>query len=87
MPQPSINYYALALQTRCRAVNALSLADARHCIHTAIETCAVQVAASKGFIGPDTRLVVLPEYFLTGFPMGRPGGKLGRKSRAGRGRT
>ncbi len=29
-----------------------------------------QVAASIRFIGPDTRLVVLPEYFLTGFPMG-----------------
>ena len=66
------HYYALALQSRCRAVNALSVADARRCIDLAIETCAAQVAASKGFIGPDTRLVVLPEYFLTGFPMGDP---------------
>lgn len=29
-----------------------------------------QVIASKRFVGPDVRLVVLPEYFLTGFPMG-----------------
>jgi predicted amidohydrolase len=29
-----------------------------------------KILASKSFIGPDTRLVVLPEYFLTGFPMG-----------------
>lgn len=65
-------YYALALQTRCRAVTALSVADARRSIFSTIESCAVQVAASKGFIGPDTRLVVLPEYFLTGFPMGDP---------------
>ncbi len=65
-------YYALALQTCCRAVNALSVAEARRSIFSAIETCGVQVAASKGFIGPDTRLVVAPEYFLTGFPMGDP---------------
>ena len=29
-----------------------------------------QVVASKKFAGQDVRLVVLPEYFLTGFPMG-----------------
>ena len=63
-------YYALALQTRCRAVNALDVTEARRAIHAAIQTCARQIAASKGFIGADTRLVVLPEYFLTGFPMG-----------------
>ena len=72
MPAHSIHYYALALQIRCRAVNALNIADARRSIQSAIDTCAAQVAASKGFIGPDTRLVVLPEYFLTGFPMGDP---------------
>ena len=65
-------YYALALQARCRAINALSVAAARRSIHSAIEAGAAQIAASKGFIGADTRLVVLPEYFLTGFPMGDP---------------
>ena len=72
MPVLFTHYYALTLQSRCRAVNALSVADARRCIDSAIETCAAWIAASKGFIGPDTRLVVLPEYFLTGFPMGDP---------------
>lgn len=72
MPEVIAPYYALALQTRCRAVNSLSVAEARSSIFSTIETCAEQVAASKGFIGPDTRLVVLPEYFLTGFPMGDP---------------
>ena len=66
------HYYALALQTRCRAVNALGVDEARRSIRSAIESCAAQVSASKGFIGPDTRLIVLPEYFLTGFPMGDP---------------
>lgn len=28
------------------------------------------IAASVAFIGPDCKLVVLPEYFLTGYPMG-----------------
>jgi len=36
-------------------------AEARRSIFSAIEACAVQVAASKGFIGRDTRLVVAPE--------------------------
>ena len=72
MPVPVTHYYALALQTRCRAINALNVEDARRCIRSAIDRCAEQVSASKGFIGKDTRLVVLPEYFLTGFPMGDP---------------
>ena len=72
MPVLLTHYYALALQSRCRAVDALSVANARRCIDSAIETCAAQIAASKGFIGPDTRLVVLPEHFLIGFPMGDP---------------
>ena len=35
-----------------------------------IERLANQIAASIAFVGVDTRLIVLPEYFLTGFPMG-----------------
>ncbi len=64
------HYYALALQTRCHAVNRLSVAEARLAMNASIERIAAQIAASKAFIGMDTRLVVLPEYFLTGFPMG-----------------
>ena len=38
-------------------------------IHT-IARVGKQIKASKVFIGADLKLVVLPEYFLTGFPMG-----------------
>ena len=70
MPDPGEHYYALALQTRCQGVNRLSVGEARRAIGRSIDIVAEQISASKGFIGPDTRLVALPEYFLTGFPMG-----------------
>jgi predicted amidohydrolase len=35
-----------------------------------IANIGLQIKASKAFIGQDLQLVVLPEYFLTGFPMG-----------------
>lgn len=65
-------YRALALQTRCAAVNGLGVADARARIRGAIDRIAGQIAASRAFLGPDTRLVVLPEYVLTGHPVGEP---------------
>ncbi|MEE2002936.1 nitrilase-related carbon-nitrogen hydrolase [Alkalimonas sp. MEB108] len=65
-------YTALALQTKCFAVNALGVDDARMQIAQNLERVQQQVRASKAFIrtltGDDVRLVVLPEYFLTGFP-------------------
>ncbi len=64
-------YIALALQTTCFAVNnARDAAEARPRMLATIDRIAAQIQASKRFIGPDVRLVVLPEYFLTGFPMG-----------------
>jgi predicted amidohydrolase len=63
-------YRALALQLTARAVNRLDTSDARAAIMSSIARVAAQVRASCGFIGTDCRLVVLPEYFLTGFPMG-----------------
>lgn len=66
----SISYTALALQTRCHAINKLSVEDARIKMFDNISTIAGQVAGSKGFIGPDVKLVVLPEYFMTSFPLG-----------------
>jgi predicted amidohydrolase len=67
---PVGSYRALALQTECRAVNsAASPKEARASIAASIERIGKQVAASRAFIGPDLRLVVLPEYVLTGFPM------------------
>ena len=70
MSEALSNYYALALQTRCHAVNKLEPAAARRAMRDSIVRIGEQIAASKGFIGPDLKLVVLPEYFLTGFPMG-----------------
>ncbi|MFK8013871.1 MAG: nitrilase-related carbon-nitrogen hydrolase [Gammaproteobacteria bacterium] len=65
-----IAYRALALQTRCDAINGLKPAEARAQMQRAIERIDGQIGSSKGFIGPDLKLVVLPEYFLTGFPIG-----------------
>ncbi len=62
-------YQALALQTTCHAVNACkSPAESREKMERNIGIIAQQIAASKRFIGEDLRLVVLPEYFMTGFP-------------------
>lgn len=66
------SYYALALQVTCPAVNALGDDAARARMAETLERLERQIGASKAFIGPDVRLVVLPEYFLTGFPMGEP---------------
>ena len=65
------SYGALALQTRVQAVaQCADVASCRRQINASLERIAAQVAASKAFIGPHLRLVVLPEYFLTGYPMG-----------------
>ncbi|MDE0658760.1 MAG: nitrilase [Gammaproteobacteria bacterium] len=64
-------YTALALQTRVEAVSGLpDVASCRDSIARSLERVAGQVAASRAFIGPHVALVVLPEYFLTGYPMG-----------------
>lgn len=63
-------YDALALQTRCDAVNRLSYADARQSMRDTIARIDDQIRAAKTFIGPNLKLVVLPEFFLTGCPLG-----------------
>ena len=68
-------YAALALQMRCHAVNDCRSADeARTRMRASIERCDGLIRGSRQFIktysGDDTRLVVLPEYFLTGYPRG-----------------
>ncbi|MGN9838685.1 nitrilase-related carbon-nitrogen hydrolase [Nonomuraea sp. H19] len=60
-------FIALALQVETRAVTAA--AEPRAEIGAAIERIGAQVGASKAWLGSDLRLVVLPEYVLTGFPM------------------
>ncbi|RMB12232.1 nitrilase-related carbon-nitrogen hydrolase [Eilatimonas milleporae] len=64
-------YHAIAYQAPCRAVNACPDADsARALIRDSIADLAGKIRQSKLFVGPDVRLIVLPEYFLTGYPMG-----------------
>jgi predicted amidohydrolase len=60
-------FTALALQVRTHAVNAAT--DPRAEMAAAVERIGAQVGGSKAWLGPGLRLVVLPEYVLTGFPM------------------
>ncbi|MBD2502207.1 nitrilase-related carbon-nitrogen hydrolase [Anabaena azotica] len=65
------SFRALALQVTCHAVNQASdRQEAALMMQNTISRLAQQIAASIAFIGFDCRLIVLPEYFLTGFPMG-----------------
>jgi predicted amidohydrolase len=65
------SFRALALQVTCHAVNqAGDRQEAQLLMQNSIKRLAQQIAASLAFIGPDCRLIVLPEYFLTGFPLG-----------------
>ena len=64
-------YRALALQTTCRAINACSTAaQAAAAIAENIDRVGRQIRASKAFIGADLKLVVLPEYFASSYPLG-----------------
>ncbi|WP_138378900.1 nitrilase-related carbon-nitrogen hydrolase [Luteithermobacter gelatinilyticus] len=64
-------YYAIALQTAVDAVNGCqSQAEAAEVITRTLNRLAREIPASKRFIGPDTKLFVLPEYFLTAYPLG-----------------
>lgn len=65
------SFFALALQVTCHAVNqAQDRSEARSLIQQSINRIEKQIAGSIAFIGSDCKLIVLPEYFLTGFPMG-----------------
>jgi predicted amidohydrolase len=65
-----MRYKALALQTKCCAINKIGgKSDAKLLIIDSIKRIKNQIAASKNFIGQDLKLVVLPEYFATGFPI------------------
>ncbi|MCY4357017.1 MAG: nitrilase [Gammaproteobacteria bacterium] len=66
-------YQALALQMRCPAINRLSVDEARGSMLQTIAHAMKLIAGSCGFLrsftGRSTLLVVLPEYFLSGFPL------------------
>jgi predicted amidohydrolase len=60
-------YKALALQVETRAVTGSP--DPRGEMRAAIERVGARVQGSAAWLGPELRLVVLPEYVLTGFPI------------------
>jgi predicted amidohydrolase len=65
-----MSYKALALQLTCQTINASQTRDeAEAIILQTIERIERQIAASIGLIGRETLLVVVPEGFLTGFPV------------------
>jgi len=65
------SYAALALQITCEAINRCpDIVSARAQIYAGIERTSAAVRASKQFIGPHLKLVVLPEYLLTSYPLG-----------------
>ena len=63
-------YTALALQTRCNTVNKLDKGAARAAMLDCIARIDEQIRGSLVLIGPSLKLVVLPEYFMTGYPVG-----------------
>ena len=66
-----IRYKTLALQATCPAINnCRDRIESTEKMLQTIEILRGQITASINFIGRDTKLVVLPEYFLSGFPMG-----------------
>lgn len=68
---PNIERFtALALQVRCDAINQLNREDARAAMMRSIQRIDEQIRGSKVLTGHDLRLVVLPEYFMTGYPVG-----------------
>jgi predicted amidohydrolase len=63
-------FYACAIQIRVDAVNADSSRDsARARMRASLARAAAQIRGAKSWVGADLALVVLPEYFLTGFPI------------------
>jgi predicted amidohydrolase len=71
----AIRYAALPLQVTCQAVNRCEdTQQARTRIMDSISHCDELISGSRQFAatcsGDTIRLVVLPEYFMTGFPMG-----------------
>jgi predicted amidohydrolase len=74
-PAQGPRYTALALQVACEAVNQDSTREAaRARMRRAVERVATQIRATQRFLrafnGHELKLVVLPEYWMTGFPLG-----------------
>lgn len=64
------HYTALAMQLKCKAINKFSRReDVLAAIEQELEQLKIQIFSAKKFIGPHLKLVVVPEYFLTSFPL------------------
>jgi len=64
-----MTYRAVALQSTCHAIaSSRTTEEARSLIAKNIERVGRQIPSTIAWTGPDTRLIVLPEYLLTGFP-------------------
>ena len=66
-------YYAVALQIDCDGVHPDSdRASARARMAASLARIDTAIAGAKRWVGDDLKLVVLPEYILTGPPWGEP---------------
>jgi len=64
-------YYAMALQVNCDGVHAdTDRGSARARMAASLARLDTQIAGAKRWVGADLKLIVLPEYLLTGFPWG-----------------
>lgn len=71
MTQPLDRYTALALQVDCDGVHGDSdRAAASQRMRRSLERIDLAIGGARRWIGPDLKLVVLPEYVLTGPPWG-----------------
>lgn len=76
-----MRYKALALQITCDTINSCQTKqDIESAYKNTFTKINAQIRASKAFIGQDLKLVVLPEYFLSGFPMGETIGEWREKA-------
>lgn len=63
-------YTALAMQSKCIAVNKYtSRAEVMEHMDKLLDQLSGQIYAAKKFIGSHLKLVVVPEYFLTSYPL------------------
>ena len=63
-------YIALGMQLKCSAVNKYgSREEVVTHVDSYLKLLKQQIFAAKKFIGDDLKLIVLPEYFMTSFPM------------------
>jgi len=71
MMNTSHTYTALAMQLRCQAVNKYTSRDAVITeMKRTLDRVNYHIGGAKKFVGSHLKLVVLPEYFMTSYPMG-----------------